>query len=51
MLNHLTLGQSLIKSRLDAPARRSRHQHKGESYGISWLHHKVSDMLRPLPRR
>ena len=51
MLNHLTLGKSLIKQRLDVPTRHHRAQHHSGSRTLTWLHHQVSELLRPLPRR
>lgn len=51
MLNHLTLGQSLIKRRLDVPSQRSKPQHYGEGHRLSWFQHHVADFLRPQPRR
>lgn len=51
MLNHLTLGKSLIQQRLDAPTQRHQAQHHSGGRTLAWLHHQVTGLLRPLPRR
>ncbi len=51
MLNHLMLGKSLIKPRLDEPLQKVRGKPFGDGRKLSWLHHQVSEILRPLPRR
>lgn len=51
MLNHLMLGKSLIKPRLDEPSQKVRGKHSGNGRALSWLHHQVAGFMRPLPRR
>ena len=51
MLNHLTLGQSLIKQRLDEPSHKVRARVHGNAGALSWLQHQVSGIMRSKTRR
>lgn len=51
MLNHLTLGQSLIKRRLDEPSYKVRSRVNGHAGALSWLQHQMTGILRHQTRR
>ena len=51
MLNHLTLGQSLIKQRLDEPSHKVRTRVRSHAGALSWLQHHMSGILRHQTRR
>ncbi len=50
MLNHLVLGQSLLKAPLNKPSQRTGPQARSHRAMVSWLKHELTSLFIPVKR-